>query len=116
MSNDFSLTTRAVLLICSATFSMTLFLAAGSQLYAHERATCCEDPCEWNFGTVVCGCSAPCKQDFENWQYFYSSSCNPIEDEDNCARNNCYSFDNSGPKTPCNIQCCADDSAYCIAG
>ena len=107
------LTGQAAIAVSAASFLLTILLSTIT-LAAHEKATCCADPCEWNFGQVICGCSVACNQTNENYVWYYSGSCAPIEDMNNCVRYNCFIYDRLTPTGPCNVQCCADDAAECF--
>ena len=101
---------RRAVLIASTTF-VAVYISSMIAVRAHEQATCCADPCSTSWPGGGCGCAAPCGISQHNHVWYYSGSCNPIEDMDNCVRSNCFVYDLVGDQ--CSAQCCADDMAEC---
>jgi hypothetical protein len=100
--------------IAIASFLVAMVLSS-TEVGAHEKATCCSDPCEV---TAPCGPSCEigvCDVTYENWVFYFNGECGGIDSGyDNCARANCFLFVKLGPQEPCNVQCCSDDEALCI--
>jgi hypothetical protein len=111
--DDVCLSRRFMLSVCVLSFSVTLMIA-GVALSAHERATCCNDPCTTSTGGVSCGCNFICDVQFSNCVHYYTGDCSPVDGGgNNCFRCNCTFKDSNEPKGSCDFFCCGDDSAEC---